>query len=396
MTTLRDKKLCLYHGIEFFFDGKDYFCSQVWEGFLEELSSRIRDITIISPVLKSIDSSNAFDYKIDPKKINVIFLPYFRTYPEALGKIFQIFFIFKKSSDKADIYWIKHPQPFSYILYFFAKKNKKRIFFQISGDVEEEISRGTKYQGPIRLIALVIVKLENILLKKIFLNLTVFIQSQALYGKFSKSAKKPIKIIPSSLRHNDFYFRKDTCLNHTILLLFVGNLNHEKNIVSLIKAFRIVKDCNISVKLQIIGDGPEKTKLRNLTKKLNIENDVFFYGHLSYAEICKNYYKKSDILILPSISEGTPRVILEAMARSLPVIATRVGGIPDLIEHKITGLLCDPNDVIAISDNIRQMILDHELRKNVIKNAFKFSQRNLLCTYLDVIFNNMDPIINEP
>ena len=112
--------------------------------------------------------------------------------------------------------------------------------------------------------------------------------------------------------------------------------------------------------LTIVGDGPEKTELRKTTEKYNMESYVIFTGDVEDVE---KYLSESDIFILPSIYEGLPLSILEAMASGLPVIASNVGGIPDIVKEN--GILVSVNDVNGLIKAAQKLIDSPILRQEM-------------------------------
>jgi len=128
-------------------------------------------------------------------------------------------------------------------------------------------------------------------------------------------------------------------------ILFVGSLYYLKGVQYLIQAFKNI-DCNS--KLIIVGDGPYRKNLKKLAEK---NKKIFFKGHLPLWKV-KNEMSKCSMLILPSLSEGTPLVLIEAMACSKPVIASSVGGIPEIVKNGFNGFLIKQGDVKDLSDKI--------------------------------------------
>jgi glycosyltransferase involved in cell wall biosynthesis len=112
--------------------------------------------------------------------------------------------------------------------------------------------------------------------------------------------------------------------------------------------------------LLIIGDGPCRENLENLTKDLGLKQNVRFLGMRSDVP---ELLKLMDIFVLSSIFEGVSNTILEAMATGLPVIATNVGGNPDLIEDSETGILVPKEDVSTLATVLERYILDHTIMK---------------------------------
>jgi sugar transferase (PEP-CTERM/EpsH1 system associated) len=130
----------------------------------------------------------------------------------------------------------------------------------------------------------------------------------------------------------------------------VGRLEAVKNHQLLVKAFALVKiNTDKNIKLHLIGDGSLATAIKQQCKENNIEDDVWMPGN---REDVDTLMKSFDVFILPSLAEGISNTILEAMAVGLPVIATKVGGNPDLIENNKTGFLVNPDDPKEMADKI--------------------------------------------
>lgn len=159
------------------------------------------------------------------------------------------------------------------------------------------------------------------------------------------------------------------------ILLFVGRLINIKGVHILIKAFSLLPDTiKTNTMLWIIGDGDEKPSLQQQVKALGVSNSVAFTGAISYQNI-SHYYSAADIFIGPSIqgssgeTEGQGVVLLEAFASSLPVIASKIGGIADIVEHKKTGLLVEPGHAQQLADAIVTLLSDTTLQKELIDSA---------------------------
>lgn len=121
----------------------------------------------------------------------------------------------------------------------------------------------------------------------------------------------------------------------------VGNLREQKNHVNLLRAFRIITKNSTTTKLMVIGDGPMRDQLHGLAKELGIEANVLFLGaRLDTVEL----YQAMDIYCLSSHYEGLPLTILEAMASKVPIVATDVIGINDVVIKGETGLLVEPDN----------------------------------------------------
>lgn len=159
--------------------------------------------------------------------------------------------------------------------------------------------------------------------------------------------------------------------DQTVLLGTVGRPMKVKNHQLMIRALAELKKINIKAKLVIIGDTPKYSlidDLKALTHSLNLNNDVQF---LSYQQDIPGYLNAFDIFVLSSLSEGCSNVIQEAMATGLPVVASNVGGNPELIEHGKDGLLFTSNSVEALTEALKYLIENPEQAKKLGQNALR-------------------------
>jgi glycosyltransferase involved in cell wall biosynthesis len=141
-------------------------------------------------------------------------------------------------------------------------------------------------------------------------------------------------------------------------LIYVGRLSKEKGVRYLIEAFN--KIYNDQLRLLIVGDGKEREKLEKLAGE-----KIEFLG---YRRETYSLLNSSDIFILPSLTEGCSISILEAMSLGKPIIATNVGGTPELIQDGKNGLLISSKDIIALKEAIEKLVKDKKLRDKFGKN----------------------------
>ncbi len=153
---------------------------------------------------------------------------------------------------------------------------------------------------------------------------------------------------------------------NSILIGTVANLYRNKGLKYLILAAQKLKNKGLDWQFVIIGEGPERSKIENLIKKNNLENNVFLTGFISDAFEC---LKAFDLFVLPSVKEGQPWTILEAMAAGVPIVATNIAGIPEMIENEKSGLLVEPTDPEALAAAIEKMLIRPSLAQECVKNA---------------------------
>ena len=154
------------------------------------------------------------------------------------------------------------------------------------------------------------------------------------------------------------------------VILAVGRLSKEKAQIDLLRAFKILNDTHsqINARLVIVGDGPERDALVTATASLGLVDRVLFAGQTTNVQ---TYYAAADVLVNPSHSEGSPYVLLEAMSAGLPIVATEVGGVPEMVTNNETALLVPARDPQAMADAIARILNDEGLASSLIETAGK-------------------------
>ncbi len=160
-----------------------------------------------------------------------------------------------------------------------------------------------------------------------------------------------------------------------VILGSIGNLYPTKGFSFFIQAVKILNQKKPKKYAAIIiGEGQERKKLEKLITKLNLTNSIFLPGRLTSAN---RFLKAFDIYISSSLKEGLSYTIIEAMLAGLPIVATHVGGTPELIEDDITGRLVKPGDSMQLAKTIASLTGDREKRKKLSASAQNFAASNL-------------------
>src|SRR5262249_13104422 len=162
---------------------------------------------------------------------------------------------------------------------------------------------------------------------------------------------------------------------HSNAILFVGVLIPLKGIHHLINAFSLIAEQFPSVQLSIVGKGENKAYaegLKTQVAKLALNGRVHFIGPLAQSELAERM-SKAAVLVLPSLSEGLGRVIIESMATGTPAIGSRVGGIPELIENEFNGFLIPPGDERVLAAKLRWVLEHHDEARAMGERARAFA-----------------------
>jgi len=154
---------------------------------------------------------------------------------------------------------------------------------------------------------------------------------------------------------------------------FVGRLSPEKDLPVLFMAMKRLLAGMPDVRCIIVGDGPIRNWLEDYCKKVGIGEYVKFLG-LRWDT--KRLYQTMNVFVLPSKTEGIPNAVLEAMAMEVPVIATDIGGVGEIIDHNEDGILINPGDVGSLEFYLKKVLTDKEYREMLVTNARKKIIRN--------------------
>lgn len=200
--------------------------------------------------------------------------------------------------------------------------------------------------------------------------------------------KNKIKIIPNGVDvavfAHDYSYGELSELSDRLgvkpdekILVTASRLTQKNGLDSLVKAVAMLGQLNPQnrFKLLIAGEGEDKRKLTELSRNLNIREQVVFIGSVS-PHLLPKYLRIADVFIRPSRSEGLGSAFLEAMAAGLPVIGTRVGGIPDFLKDGETGLFCKVDDPKSIAEKITVLTADKKLQNHIIKEGYKMVAAN--------------------
>jgi glycosyltransferase involved in cell wall biosynthesis len=143
-------------------------------------------------------------------------------------------------------------------------------------------------------------------------------------------------------------------------VLFVGRLAAVKGVPLLLEAFARVRADHPEARLTLVGDGPERASLQARATALGLQDAINFAGYRTQEEVAV-FLEAADMLVLPSFAEGLPVVLMEALASRIPVIATPMAGVSELVQDGVTGLLVPPGDIDGLTDALDRLLGDHDL-----------------------------------
>ena len=176
---------------------------------------------------------------------------------------------------------------------------------------------------------------------------------------------RPIEVIYNFVDTKLFAPHRRTPLRlappQTRVIMHASNFRPVKNIPAVVRIFAEVRR-RVKAKLVMVGDGPEKAGAETLARELGVDRDVLFLGNQDRME---ELLPLADIFLLPSASESFGLVALEAMSAEVPVVASNIGGIPEVVEHGVTGFLHDPGDLDGFVASTLRLLGNDRLRRSM-------------------------------
>ena len=180
---------------------------------------------------------------------------------------------------------------------------------------------------------------------------------------------RPIDVIYNFVDSSVFAPRRRATIRlappETRVLMHASNFRPVKNIPTVIHVFAEVRR-QVQSKLVMVGDGPEKASAEQLARELGIERDVLFLGN---QEVMEELLPLADVFLLPSKSESFGLVALEAMSAEVPVVASNVGGLPEVIDNGVTGFLHDPEHLAGQVTSVLRLLGNEKLRRTMGRRA---------------------------
>jgi glycosyltransferase involved in cell wall biosynthesis len=240
-----------------------------------------------------------------------------------------------------------------------AKLFKARFFFKVHGSDINQLAKDPARAKQIKQAS------QNAL--------GILSVSQALANEMQLLGIEPSKVsvIYNGVDHQKFGGESDKPIAQDYIL-YVGNLKPDKGVVELYQGFASIAERHPQLKLVYAGTGAKRAAIEQQAQVDGLAERVTFLGSVAHAEL-PAWIGNAELLALPSYAEGVPNVVLEAMAAGTPVLATEVGGIPEVMDTNSCGVLIPPQSSSAVAEGL-ELLLEKQWDKQAIKqHASKFS-----------------------
>ncbi len=198
-----------------------------------------------------------------------------------------------------------------------------------------------------------------------------------IYDSFGWWGNDFVRVIYNGVQRpteiTNYDFNKVADVNGYKIILAAGRLNEQKGFEYLVEAARKAKQVGKNWKFFIAGEGKERERLQSMISEYQLDSFVYLIG---FQENIFSLFSMTDVFVLPSLYEGMPNVLLEAMLAGLPVVATPVNGTAELINDYENGLLVPVKDGEAIYNKIDELLSDSQLSRKIANNGKNFVEEN--------------------
>lgn len=332
------------------------------------------------------------DLPLESPNLELVPQPYWGTSLGALPHFFAIFRAYLRTCRESDMIFVRGMCPYIGALYLCAFALQRPVCHWVVGNPVALLRTSTRRGKLLDLFAL-LYALQDRIQSRVGRWLTdgVFLCNGRELADAYRSPRT-VATVSSAIRESEFLPRSDTCQGPTIRILFVGYIRPEKGIEYLLDA---VSRLTILQPWELYIVGPSdfpvyRRQLDAIVASRGISERVLWTGYSSYGEPLFDHLRAADLFVLPSLSEGTPHVLVEARANGLPCISTTVGGVPSSVTDGFDALLVPPKNSDALAQAIERVIRDGELRRALILNGLVSSRAHTLERFVGIVREQLD------
>lgn len=365
--------IALYHG-PLYQSGGSYETYRPYGLYIREFARRFDRVVVFAPVARRETVYRGFP--IDEANVRVAELPDFSTHLSAAHSAVTLFRVFRRELDSVDVINCRNTAPFGSMLYWLARRRGIPFFYHFTSDPWEILNVGPKYAGLKGIAARALYRLAFVVQAHIMRQTFSFVNGAALQLRLRNVTLRMEPIISSTLTCDDFVVERSVDLHRPVRLLYVGYLKHMKGLEYLVEAMVLIRSEGVEAELSLVGEGPSAGELRERVHRYGLESAVRFHGFVADAGALHRHFDAADVFVFPSLSEGSPRVVLEALARGLPVISTPVGSVPEMLKDGESALFVPCRDARALAEAVIRLIRDDGLRQCLSTNGLRIAREH--------------------
>lgn len=336
--------------------------------YLSFVSTLYQKVYLISPMTENVGSKKGRELSFD--NVEVVPLPFNGSYIGAVKNFGAYKKVLDEVCPKVDVVYCRVPDPFSWMP---ALIFKKKCIMHFVGDAIDATKHNEKWSWFKKQLMLLGYMPEYALTLKAARRSKVFTNGHHISDKLSRKDIIATPVVSSTVFQADLHddFKKLPIECDKIILTYVGYIRYAKGMHCLMHFCKRLKSENIDFHFNIIGNGEMFDDVKLFIEEEQLQDRITMFGHIDDKNKMNIILRGSDLFFFPSLSEGSPRVVIEAMAQGVPVMSTPVGSLPTTFKNGETIRFFDYNDVDNAFNVIKEFMNDTEPFEKQRKNAFK-------------------------
>ncbi len=363
-------RLAMLYDYPFQSDAGAWYTHRAYGRYIDSLAPHFSSLVVFAPALPRRSASLA--YRIRAANVSLVRMPYFDRWHRSLPALAWTPAALWRHRAAFDALYVRMPCPLAASAYPAARWLRKPLCLHIVGDL---LAQMADYPLALRFPARLIAVMFDAFTRHMARQALTITQGSPLARRYGAGRGEVFSVLESTVSERDIWVRRDVAAQRPARILYVGALLPKKGVFDLLRAFAELRN-RLDAVLTVAGAGPGRSDLERLCRELKLGEAVEFCGEVASDEALAQLYRRADVFVLPSLAEGVPRVLLEAMANSVPVVATAVGGVPDLVTPGHNGLLVEPQRVDALAEAIHRAASDLALRARFIQGGIETARHH--------------------
>ena len=380
------KSKVLLHAWRVHKKGDKYYLPYTHWIYLKEIIKYFDEIIVLAACRKLEEADEIDDLEINSLgNIKVYELP--TSSGSYISSVRYFFSYLKAYRSIKDIttYYSRYPTPFGWLQKIYGKDSQRIVHYV--GDPEDAAKNNPNFSSWKKKLLISGFFFENALYTWACKGADVYTNGTHLSEKLHTKGVKAIPLISSTLTESDFYYPEKSISPETVKFIYLGYLRTAKGVETAIRAFAMYNEKFPNSSFTIIGTGEFENQLKNIVSVGGIKN-IRFVGKIEDRDIINRELREADIFIFASLSEGSPRVILEAMANGLGVISTPVGSLPSVFKDNQDIAFADFNNPDSFFEKMLHFSNNQEFYNEVRTASYSKVKEFTIANFIRSIFND--------
>ncbi|WP_081451973.1 glycosyltransferase [Porphyromonas asaccharolytica] len=307
-----------------------YYCPASHLLYLKQMTRLFKKVYLISSV-ECREQNVSHLSPIELKNLTIVDLPYYTSMLQAQRHKTEFSTTIEQIAPNVDLFYCRVPDPFCWMP---AQMTDKPVIMHFVGDTADATKHNIHFSWLKKQILLAGYSIEYRHILKSARKSTVYTNGSHLSEKLRKQGIKATPVVSSTITKEDLALEPLRPLsNKPLTIIYVGYLRYAKGIDTLIEVIRRLEERHFDYQFHIVGDGDMYSTLQQLIDDLKLDDHIYLHGHIDNRDKLLSLLRASDLFFFPSLSEGSPRVVIEAMSQGCPVLSTPVGSLPGCFEE---------------------------------------------------------------